>query len=94
MLGDCVDKVDPLDRVSKVIFVISVNRVPISLSHKFRSQVPAEGLVQQRLLQLLQRGELPLVEAREALGFGFEGVELLGDCDLRVHIWVANLKFF
>lgn len=30
-----------------------------------------EGLVQQRLLQRLQRGELPLVEAGEALGFGF-----------------------
>ena len=28
-----------------------------------------EGLVQQRLLQRLQRGVLPLVEAGEALGF-------------------------
>ncbi len=29
-----------------------------------------EGLVQQRLLQRLQRGKLLLVEAGEALGFG------------------------
>ena len=35
----------------------------------FISQCSGEGLVQQRLLQRLQRGELPLVEAGEALGF-------------------------
>ena len=35
----------------------------------------AEGLVQQRLLQLGQRGELLLIDGFEALGFGYEGVE-------------------
>ena len=40
------------------------------------SQLPGKGLVQQRLLQGLQRGELPLVKAGEALGFFAEGVEL------------------
>ena len=32
-------------------------------------KLAAEGLVQQRLLQLLQRGELLLVDGFEALGF-------------------------
>ena len=44
------------------------------------SQFSGEGLVQQRLLQRLQRSVLPLVEAGEALGFFVEGVELGGDC--------------
>ena len=35
------------------------------------SEFTGEGLVQQRLLQGLQRGELPLVEAGGAFGFGF-----------------------
>ena len=35
------------------------------------SQLLAKGLVQQRLLQRLQRGVLPLVEAGAALGFGY-----------------------
>jgi hypothetical protein len=43
------------------------------------SQSPAEGLVQERLLQGLQRGELPLVEAGEALGFFVEGVDFFDD---------------
>lgn len=55
--------------VSKVISIISVNRVIMALSDKFRSQLPAERLVQQRLLQRLQRGELAGVEGGEALGF-------------------------
>jgi hypothetical protein len=54
---------DPVDSVSKVISVISVNKVTISLSDKFVSQLPAERLVQQRLLQRLQRRELAGVEA-------------------------------
>ena len=39
-----------------------------------RSKRAAEGLVEQRLLQRLQRGELPLAEAGEALGFFRQGV--------------------
>ena len=43
---------------------------PKIISHRVgRSQFSSEGLVQQRLLQRLQRGVLPLVEAGEALGF-------------------------
>ena len=42
-------------------------------------KLSGEGLVQQRLLQRLQRGELPLVEAREALGFFRQFVELGND---------------
>ncbi len=69
-LGDFVAGMsDPVDSVSKVIFVIFVNKVTISLSDKFVSQLPAERLVQQRLLQRLQRRELAGVEAGEALGF-------------------------
>ena len=37
----------------------------------FGLKFSGEGLVQQRLLQRLQRGVLPLVEAGQALGFGF-----------------------
>ena len=40
------------------------------------SQFSGEGLVQQRLLQRLQRGVLPLGEAGEALGFFRQRVEL------------------
>ena len=71
-MSDPVDGIDPVVSVSKVISVISVisvNKVTISLSDKFRSQLPAERLVQQRLLQRLQRRELAGVEAGEALGF-------------------------
>lgn len=67
---DGIDGADPVDSVSKVIFVISTNMVTLSPSDKFRSQLPAERLVQQRLLQGLQRGELAGVEGGEALGFG------------------------
>jgi len=42
-------------------------------------QFACEGLVQQRLLQRLQRGELPLVEAGEALGFGTQRMETCND---------------
>jgi hypothetical protein len=45
------------------ILVNGVNEVTVS-------QRPAEGLVQQAFPQLLQRRQLPLVERREALGFG------------------------
>lgn len=67
--GDLVDGVDPVDRISKVNFVISVNRAIMVFSGRSRSQFPAERLVQQRLLQGLQRGELAGVEGGEALGF-------------------------
>ena len=82
-IGDFVDGIDAVDRVwdfvdeidlnevievTKVNVVISVNVVIIALSHKFLSQLPAEGLVQQRLFQRRQRRELLLVEAGEALG--------------------------
>ena len=40
-------------------------------------QFSGEGLVQQRLLQRLQRGELALVEGFEALGFGSERIQVL-----------------
>jgi hypothetical protein len=70
-----VDGIDPVDDIDKVNPVNSVNRVNISLPLKFRSQLPSERPVQQRLLQRLQRGELAGVEAGEALGFFAEGVE-------------------
>jgi hypothetical protein len=38
-------------------------------------QLPAEGLVQQRLLQRVERDELLLVEGFEALGFGSKVIE-------------------
>ena len=41
-----------------------------------KSKLSAEGSVQQRLFQLVERGELALVEGFEALGFfgqGFQG---------------------
>ena len=41
----------------------------MALSDKFCSQLPTERLVQQRLLQRLQRRELAGVEVGEALGF-------------------------
>ena len=69
-MSDNVDGIDPVDSVSKVISVILVNAVNMALSGKFRSQLPAERLVQQRLLQRLQRRELAGAEGGEALGFG------------------------
>ena len=73
---DFVDEIDINDviDVTEVNAVIAVNLVIIDLSHKFLSQLPAEGLVQQRLLQRRQRRELLLVELGEALGFLVEGV--------------------
>jgi len=44
-----------------------------------RSNFSAKGLVQQRFFQLFQRGELPLVDAREALGFNFECIKRTRD---------------
>ncbi|MBK9991298.1 MAG: hypothetical protein IPP19_11335 [Verrucomicrobia bacterium] len=38
-------------------------------SGSVNSELAGEGLVQERLLQRLQRGEFSLVEAGEALGF-------------------------
>jgi len=88
-IGDFVDEIDindvievtkvnavtKVNGVTKVNAVISVNMVIMALPHKFLSQLPAEGLVQQRLFQRRQRRELLLVEAGEALGFGAEGVK-------------------
>ena len=56
-----VNPVNPVTLVNKVNSVIGVNNVI--------SQLPRKGLVQQRLLQRLQRGELAGVDAGEALGF-------------------------
>ena len=62
------------------------NRCYLSAIRVKRSVKPlkfsSEGLVQQRLLQRLQRGVLPLVEAGEALGFFCEVVELFHDATL------------
>jgi len=69
---DCVNGANTVHAISKVISVISDNMIIIALSDKFRSQLPAVRLVQQRLLQRLQRSELAGVEDGEALGFGFE----------------------
>ena len=44
----------------------------VGIVHGKVLQLAGEGLVQQRLFQRLQRGELPLVEAREALGYRCE----------------------
>jgi hypothetical protein len=44
---------------------------------------PAEGLVQQRLLQLVERGELALVEGFETLGFFAERVQRADKLALR-----------
>ena len=46
--------------------------VAVADSHKL--EFSGEGLVQQRFFQSVQRGELLLVEAGEALGFFPEGV--------------------
>ena len=51
-----------------------------------------EGLVQQRLLQRLQRGALLFVEAGEALGFFRQGVTLFDNSELLLRVWVANVK--
>jgi hypothetical protein len=51
------------------------------------SQCAGEGLVQQRLLQRLQRGVLPLVEAGEALGFGVQRLNVLNDGFLNRERW-------
>ena len=40
--------------------------------HSSAYRVAAEGVVQQRLLQRVERGELPLVDGCEALGFDVE----------------------
>jgi len=45
------------------------------------SQLPAEGLLQQRLLQRSQRSGLFPVKAGGALGFGVERVSLAGEID-------------
>jgi len=67
-----VNGVTKVNAVTEVSTVISVNMVIIALSHKFLSQLPAEGLVQQRLFQRRQRRELLLVEAGDALGFDLQ----------------------
>ena len=48
-----------------------------SLRRKAFLQLPAEGSVQQRLFQLVERGELPLVEGFEALGFFGQSLKLV-----------------
>jgi hypothetical protein len=66
---DRFDRSDGKSGVNGVNRVILINAVIMALSGKFRSQLPAERLVQQRLLQRLQRRELAGVEGGEALGF-------------------------
>lgn len=56
------------------------------------SQGPAEGLVQQGLLQRRQRRELLLVQAFEALSFGGERVEIRGQFLLRFQVWERNFE--
>ena len=46
---------------------------------KAGSQHPAERLMQQRLFQFVEGGELALVEGGQALGFFAEGVKLGND---------------
>ncbi len=66
---NCINGVNTVITVSKVNTVITTNKVIMVLSHKFRSQLPAERLVQQRFPQLLQRRELALIDRSEAAGF-------------------------
>ena len=67
--------------LSYVLLVVAANRLRrrtmtgIASTRKAISEFSAEGLVQERLLQRLQRGVLPLVEAGEALGFFRQFVE-------------------
>ena len=46
------------------------------------SQFSAEGLVQQRLLQFVERGELAMIEGGEAAGFFRQFVESLDNFEL------------
>jgi hypothetical protein len=75
------------------VFVATFARtwVFIKLSHvlanvatvlKVFLQLPAEGSVQQRLFQLVERGELALVEGFEALGFFLKRCYRLNDFTL------------
>ena len=50
--------------------------------------------MEQRLLQCRQRRLLLLVEAFEALGFGGEGVELVGDAQLLGDSGKINMRSF
>ncbi len=43
-------------------------------------KLSAEGLVQQRLFQLVERGEFALVNGFEAFGFVLERIEICDDC--------------
>ena len=56
------------------------------------SQLPAEGSVQQRLFQLVERGEFALVEGFEALGFFAECFEVVGDTSLLSQWRQSKLK--
>ena len=76
---DGIDRVDGksgVNGVNRVIWVNPVIRVPAG---KFISQVPAEGLVQQRLLQRLQCGFFSVVNTGEAMGFFTKIVEVRGE---------------
>ena len=55
-------------------------------------ELSREGLVEQRFFQGVQRGELLLVEAFEALGFGGEGVEVGGELLLRLQAGKPELE--
>jgi hypothetical protein len=64
------DFADTTDVVEKAVHpVTGVNKViPFMLVKNLISQLPRKRVVQQRLLQRLQRGQLPLVDAGEACG--------------------------
>ena len=63
-----------------------VEFLPKFFVHKFL-KFSGEGLVQQRLLQRVQRGLLPLVEASEALGIFQQHIESSGNLLLHSKRW-------
>ncbi len=75
-VGDLIDEIDINDVMvaTKVNSVIFVNPVMMAPTGKFVSQFSGKRLMQQRLLQRLQRQQLLLVDRGEELGFGGEGV--------------------
>lgn len=56
------------------------------------SQGPAEGLVQQGLLQRIEGGELAVVEGFEALGFFLQCFEIVRNPSLFGYGWHSELE--
>ena len=103
MWKDLVDRLDHLVRVKVVNLAKRVKYVNKVISRLPRngvsvirpvtsvtSKLPGKGLVQQRLLQRLQRGELPFVETGEALGFFAESHQLLHSLALLRQWWCGE----